>query len=85
MSRSITEGLVDPGVELIDHHRRLARIALQRGTQQVANVSDGVQVSSLDVIADKAVELQVFGHRKIDTRQLTDLIDCKIVAQLISL
>lgn len=59
---AITEGLVDPGVDFIDHHRRLARIALQRGAQNAFDIVDRVQVSSLYVIADKAVELQVFCH-----------------------
>lgn len=85
MSRSITEGFVDPGIEFIDHHRRLTRIVLQGRAQYVADVSDGAQVSSLYVVADKAVELQVFSHRKIDALQPIDLMDCKIVAQLGSL
>ena len=59
---AITEGLVDPGIDFIDHHRRFARIVLQRGAQDALDIHDRVQVSSLDVIADKAVELQVFCH-----------------------
>ncbi len=81
----ITQGLVDPRIQLVDHYRRMARIAFEGSAQDAVDIGHGTQVSGLDVVADKTVELKAFCRRQMDTLQAADLFDCKIVAQLSSL
>lgn len=81
----ITQGLVDPGIQLVDHHRRVAGIVLESGAQDAVDLGYVTQVSSLYVVGDKTVELKAFCHGQINTLQAVGLFDCKIVAQLSSL
>ena len=81
----ISQGSVDPRIQLVDHHRRVTGIRLEGGTQGAFDIGNATQVSGLDVVADKTVEFKAFCHRQINTLQAADLFDCKIVAQLISL
>jgi hypothetical protein len=81
----ISQGSVDPGIQLVDHDRRMAGIGFEGGAQNVIDVGHGTQISGLDVVADKTVEFKAFCRGQINTLQATDLFDCKIVAQLISL
>ena len=81
----VSQGSINPRIELVDHHRRVAGIPFEGGAQDAINIRDITQVSGLDVVADKTVEFKAFCHRQINTLQAADLFDCKIVAQLISL
>ena len=80
--RSIPQRSIDPRIELIDHHRRMAGITLEGAAQGAFDVGHAVQVSGLDVMADKTVEFQAFCLGQMDTLQAADLFDCKIVAHL---
>jgi len=81
----ISQGSINPRIQLVDHHRRVAGIPFKCGAQDAFDIGYGTQVSGLDVVADKTVEFKAFCHRQINTLQVADLFDCKIVAQLISL
>ena len=81
----ISQGSVNPRIQLVDHHRWVAGIRFEGGAQDTVDIGYGTQVSGLDVVADKTVEFKAFCHRQINTLQAADLFDCKIVAQLISL
>ena len=56
----VTQRLVDPRIQLVDHHRRVAGIAFESGAQNAIDIGHGTQVSGLDVVADKTVELKAF-------------------------
>lgn len=81
----ISQGSINPRIQLVDHHRRVAGIPFEGGAQGAFDIGNATQVSSLDVVADKTVEFKAFCHGQINTLQAADLFDCKIVAQLISL
>lgn len=81
----ISQGSINPRIQLVDHHRRMARIPFEGGAQDAFDIRYGTQVSGLDVVADKTVEFKAFCHGQINTLQAAELFDCKIVAQLISL